>query len=427
MVDISTNLAGKKMRSPFGVSPHNLDKPWFPGKKAAECFMKYVDAGAGFIYIPAIVPGEPTKEEKELNFAELFKKQNYVSRWLRINEGKEMLGHITTAKNLFNFLPWAEELINTLKPKIPKDVPIIGQILVHDIKAEKWAEQAKRVEALGVDLIELNTGCPVGAMQTLEHVDLPPEAKWGMMMGVLPEVLYPVFEAVVGAVKIPVGFKLTPEAGFPRMMNIAEEAKKRNLKFIVTTHKYFAVAPPDIYNGGRGRCPGVGDANIMSDFGGAALRFSMYKATGLISKNIPGIDCFAGGGITQPENIVEAIMLGAPAAQALTAIVTFGIKFVTRVNKFLENYMQEMGYNSISDFRGIGLQYLKGAEEVEFEYYVAKINDEKCNRCGKCSESYCPAIEMMNKKPHVDEKYCSSCAMCTTICPENAISILPRG
>ncbi|MHB8279978.1 MAG: hypothetical protein ACYDIA_20350, partial [Candidatus Humimicrobiaceae bacterium] len=87
MIDISTKLAGIKMRSPIGVSPHNLDKPWFPGKKAAECFMKYVDAGAGFIYIPAIVPGEPTKYEKELDFEGLFKNQKYVGRWMRINEG----------------------------------------------------------------------------------------------------------------------------------------------------------------------------------------------------------------------------------------------------------------------------------------------------------------------------------------------------
>ncbi|RPJ50247.1 MAG: hypothetical protein EHJ95_07490, partial [Methanobacteriota archaeon] len=66
MADISTSLAGVRMRSPFGISPHNLDKLWFPGKKAADLFMKYVDAGAGFVYVPAIVPGEPTQAEKDL-------------------------------------------------------------------------------------------------------------------------------------------------------------------------------------------------------------------------------------------------------------------------------------------------------------------------------------------------------------------------
>ncbi|MHB1254101.1 MAG: hypothetical protein ACYCZ1_08025 [Candidatus Humimicrobiaceae bacterium] len=426
MIDISTKLAGIKMRSPIGVSPHNLDKPWFPGKKAAECFMKYVDAGAGFIYIPAIVPGEPTKYEKELDFEGLFKNQKYVGRWMRINEGKEMLAHIYTAKDLFNFLPWADELIKTIKPKLPENVPIIGQMMVHDVSPEKWADHAKKIESLGVDLIELNTGCPVSAMSTLEHLNLPPEAKWGMMMGVLPEILFPVFDAVVSAVKIPVGFKLTPESGFPRMMFIAEEAKKRNLKFIVTTHKYFAVAPPDIYNGGQGKFPAVNGANLLADFGGAALRFSMYKATALISKNISGIECFSGGGITRPENVIEALMLGASACQTLTGIVTFGIRFITKINEFIETYMKQMGYKKIDDFKGLGLKYLKGASEVNFEYHVANVIEERCTKCGKCAESYCPAISMKNKKPYVDVKYCSSCAMCTTICPYDAIEIIPR-
>jgi len=427
MADISTKLAGVKMRTPFGVSPHNLDKPWFPGKKAAELYLKYVEAGAGFVYIPAIIPGEPTKAEKDLDFEALHKSQQYVGRWLKAKEGERMLGHFYSAKNLFNYLSWAEELINELKPKLPKDVPIIGQVIVHDLNPEAWVKHVKTVEALGVDLIELNTGCPLGAMSTMDTKDLPPEAKWGMMMGVSPEVLFPVLETVAEAASVPVGFKLTPESGYPRMMYIVEEAAKRNIKYVVTTHKYFAVAPPDIYNGGRGKYPGVGDANLLCDVGGATLRFSMYKATALVSKNIPGIDCFAGGGIMRPEHVIEALMLGAPAAQCLTGIVSGGIKFITKCNKFLEDYLDEYGYKSVSDIVGMGLPYIKGASEVEFEYYVATIDEEKCTKCGKCAESYCPAISMEGGKPFVDARYCSSCAMCTTICPADAIRVLPRG
>jgi len=84
-VDISTQLAGVTMRTPFGVSPHNLDKPWFPGKKAAELFAEYIEAGAGYIYIPALVPGEPTEAEKKLDFPALFRSQNYVGRWMKVS------------------------------------------------------------------------------------------------------------------------------------------------------------------------------------------------------------------------------------------------------------------------------------------------------------------------------------------------------
>ena len=148
MADISTQLAGVKMRTPFGVSPHNLDKVWFPGRKATDLYKKYLDAGVGFIYIPAILPGEPSKEEINLDFPTLFKNQQYVGRWLRVKENRQMIGHYFSGKNLFNFLPWAEELINSLKPKLPKDVPIICQIIVHDPNPEAWAAQTEKVQNL---------------------------------------------------------------------------------------------------------------------------------------------------------------------------------------------------------------------------------------------------------------------------------------
>ncbi|MEI6157751.1 MAG: hypothetical protein WCP87_05240 [Atribacterota bacterium] len=430
-VDISTTLAGVKMRTPFGVSPHNLDKPWFPGRKAAELFLKYVEAGAGFIYIPAIVPGEPTEAEQNLDFPTLFKNQNYVGRWMKIvldnAHQKDVIAHIYTAKNLFNYLSWAKELMNTLRPALPPDVPVIAQVLVHDMDPGKWGEQTRRVAELGPNMIELNTGCPVGAMGHLDAKNLPPEAKWGMMMGAAPEVFLPVLEACVKATSLPVGFKLTPEVGYPRMLYLTEEARNAGAQFVITTHKYFVVPPPDIWNGGKGKYPGVSDdANILSDIGGPALRFSMYKATALITKNIPGIDTFAGGGITSPDHIVEAIMLGAHACQTLTGMVLGGIDVIGRCNRWLEGYMQKCGYSTIDDFRGLGLKYLRSSTETEFYYYRAYIDEEKCMGCGKCAASYCPAISLVEGKPGVDDKYCSSCAMCTVICPVDAISIGPR-
>lgn len=429
-VDISTTLAGVKMRSPFGVSPHNLDKPWFPGKRAAELFMKYVEAGAGFIYIPALVPGEPTKAEKELDFPTLFKSQNYVGRWMKVtldSQHKEVIAHIYTARNLFNYISWAKELLEEIRPALPKDVAVIAQVLVHDMDPKKWAEQTKRVADLGPDIIELNTGCPVGAMGHLDAKKLPPEAKWGMMMGAAPEIFLPVLEACVKATDIPVGFKLTPEVGYPRMLYLTEEAANLGARFVVTTHKYFVVPPPDIWNGGKGKYPALsGNANVLSDIGGPALRFSMYKATALISKNIPHIETFAGGGITSPEHVVEAIMLGASACQTLTGIVLHGIDFIRKTNEWLKEYMRKCGYQKIEDFKGLGLKYLKASTEVEFYYHKASINRDKCTLCGQCAASYCPAISIVNGQPEVDERYCSSCAMCTVICPFDAITIVPR-
>jgi dihydropyrimidine dehydrogenase (NAD+) subunit PreA len=409
-----------------------LDKAWFPGSKAAELYTKYVDAGAGFVYIPAIVPDKPTEWEQKLDLKGLFKNQQYVGRWLKVKEGNFVIGHIYTAKNLFNNITWAEELLKGLRKKLPDDVPIILQALVHGADPSRWAKHIQRLSELEPDIIELNTGCPVGLMSVVDARTLPPEAKWGMAMGAIPEVLFPVVEAAVKATDVPVGFKLTPESGYPRMLYIAEGAAKLGAKHVVTTHKYFAVAPPDIWNGGKPTFPAL-DANCPGDMGGPVLRLSMYKATSLISLNIPKIQCFAGGGITRPEHVAEAIMLGAPACQTLTGIVTNGIKFITKTNCWLKSYMEKCGYSKIKDFKGKALKYIKSTQETPFPFDLAKVDKAKCTGCGKCSESYCPAIVMVNnpsgkpkKVPKIDADLCSCCGMCAFICPSDAITYVAR-
>jgi Pyruvate/2-oxoacid:ferredoxin oxidoreductase delta subunit len=209
------------------------------------------------------------------------------------------------------------------------------------------------------------------------------------------------------------------------MMYLVEEAQKMGVKYVVTTHKYFAVAPPDIWNGGKTRYPSL-SANTLSDIGGPALRFSMYKATALISKNILGIDTFAGGGIVSPEHVAEAIMLGANACQTLSGIVDGGIKFLTKTNQWLSDYMGKCNYASLEDFRGLALNHIVGADDAEFFYHVAKPDYDTCTGCGKCAESYCPAITMEGNKPIVDAHYCSCCGMCNCICPVDAFSYVPR-
>lgn len=65
----------------------------------------------------------------------------------------------------------------------------MAQVLVHD--PEKWARHTEKVASLGADLIELNTGCPVGAMGHIDARKLPPEAKWGMLWVQLQRYFYP--------------------------------------------------------------------------------------------------------------------------------------------------------------------------------------------------------------------------------------------
>ena len=55
---------------------------------------------------------------------------------------------------------------------------------------------------------------------------------------------------------------------------------------------------------------------------------------------------------------------------------------------------------------------------------AAKIDAEKCNGCGECSES-CPldAIAVQDGTAVVDQDTCGDCGACVDTCPNEAISI----
>ena len=425
-VDISTTIGGVKMRTPFGVSSHDLDKMWFPGKKLSDLMMKFVDAGAGFILGPAIIPGDTLEEEKRGEWRKLMSKQ-HLGRWLRVD------GHtgVFSGRYLQHKLSYFDEWISALKPRLPKDVPILGQALLYDFSPEAWAKHAKRMESMGVDMIEVNAGCPYdGPMESEESVTLPDETKYGMLIvggiGTEPDLLAAIIKAVSEAVKVPVGFKLTGEASCPRFLAVCEKAIKAGAKWVVTNHSSLAVAPPDIWKGGRTKFPAIDGNPYMAGLMGSALRMQSYKTTAMISKTFPELNCWAAGGIDEPEHVVEAMMLGAKAAQCLNGIVINGIKFITDVNNFITDFMEKCDYKAIDDFRGLALKHLCSVSECEFLDYVAQTDFSRCIGCGACAETICPATTMMGGKPVIDIDLCSGCGMCAVVCPNDAIQFVPR-
>ena len=201
--------------------------------------MKFVDAGAGFIISPAIKPGDPLPEEISGEWLKLYRKQ-YYGRWCKVEPGTTVwAGH--SLQLCMNFY---EEWIEFLKPRLPKDVPILAQSLVYDFDPDEWVKHSKLLEDMGADMIEINAGCPCDAMKGEAGISLPEEAKYGMMMGTEPDLLCPIIEAVSKACKVPVGFKMTGEMAYPRFPLIAEKAIQAGAKWIVANHMSLAVAPP---------------------------------------------------------------------------------------------------------------------------------------------------------------------------------------
>ncbi len=424
MANLEVTFCGKKLRSPVGVASHAL----FNGGlidpiKEAKHLERYVDVGAGFVYTPFICP----EEEHPKDLPPAWKFMNVRSREPFHMEG---LLVATDARRIMCRLKPGLKLIETLRKELPDDVAVIANVIGPGADPKGWAEHCKRIESAGPDIIELNVSCPLPAatakaVQSYSTGELSEAA--GCLLGDSPPLLLPVVEEVVNAVNIPVGVKLTPETGFPRVVAIAEGIKKAGASFISGINAPLTVGPPDIYKGGQGKWPGMTDNPICAALG-PWDRYLLYRNLAAIGVFVPGIELTGIGGLVEPEHVVEAMMLGARICEFSSGLLWKGTDIIEETINFLHEYMEGQGYKSVEEFIGIALKYIKPLEEIDWriEDFVATVDDRLCTRCGRCAKSICSA-RTLEKNPLrivVDSRYCIGCGLCEAICPYDAVSIV---
>lgn len=315
-----------------------------------------------------------------------------------------------------------------MKQNKPPDVPIIASVAGLGAFPETIVAGARALDQAGVDLIEVNIGCGLsaaleGAEESYFEGSFPLYFA-GSLVGDQPDLAENIARAVVRAVNIPVGVKLSPETGYPRIIGLARRIKDAGARFVNCGNNAVAIAPPDIYNGGKTKWPFM-DANPFVAASGNWLRMIVYKQVAGIAKFVPGIDVVATGGLVTPEHVVEALMLGATVTQGVTGMLLSGRRLIRRDVQFLTKYMNETGYQSVNDFIGLGLEYVKPVNKVDFMQgrIFAEVDSLKCTGCGRCTDHICLALYMENGIANVKVEDCLGCGMCVALCPDSAVTL----
>jgi dihydropyrimidine dehydrogenase (NAD+) subunit PreA len=288
------------------------------------------------------------------------------------------------------------------------------------------------VESAGADLIEINLGCPLDPGRKAPGTPVVPGEEFGMIVGVSPTLVEPVVKAVVEAVKIPVGPKLTPMAGFPGVLQVADACVRAGAKWLLTMHMVLGLPAPDIYDGGKpaGTLAKIHGANFISSFGGGqATRNWAFLYAAMVTNMFPSVDIFGGGGIVTGEHAAQLIMCGARATQLCASVLVLGRRQMRKINRFLSEYMDHCGYKTIEDFRGLAAKQIRGFEEtilkMEEVKMVSATDESKCNGCGICADTLCPARYMEDGIAKVREEDCNLCGLCLIACPEGAVHFIP--
>lgn len=441
---LETEVAGVNMRTPIGLGAVVERK--YRGKRNAEewadMIMKTVDAGAGMVTI-ATISYMPPEDRKELMGLVRVEKEEYREPAWRKPRPKIRMDQVIMSPHGFQALSMFEpgirmdpercggegmkkEVMAILKEKLPNDIPIIGSVTGYGSLPEGWLPCVKAAEEWGADLIELNASCPIPS-GFAEYLNWYTAKEWparypGAGLLLRTHLFEKIIQDSAKAVRVPVGVKLSPELGFPQCAIFANQFKSAGAKFITTLNSATTICPPDIYNRGKPIVPHV-SKNIICGANGPFLRLTNYKFVGTIANFVPGIDIIALGGIETPEHIVEFLMLGANAAEEVTAAMIQGRGLFRRQITFLKNFLRTQGYSSIKEIIGLHQQYLECSELITFEdvKYVAQTDPSLCTGCGICADiPVCMASYMENGVALVDAERCDGCGWCTYVCPQKA-------
>jgi len=287
---------------------------------------------------------------------------------------------------------------------------------------DKWCDLAKKFEQAGAHIIETNFCCPnIGLAGYQLGKGVKPEFMVGGSIGQIPELSGEITRELKKAVNIPVVNKITPTS--LSMGEVALACQKGGSDGIALFGGTSLAAPPvDIYNGGRPVYP-LTENNSFGFISGPWVRLSTNKSVAQVAQSVD-IPICGSGGISNWRDNVEMIMWGATLTSACTILMWEGFEVIKDIVEGTEKFMQEQGYSSYDEMRGLALQHLTTPDKIGWLEGTAVVDEDKCIGCGKCLKpAHCDAIELKDGTAYVNPNKCVACSVCAVLCPVQAIEI----
>jgi dihydropyrimidine dehydrogenase (NAD+) subunit PreA len=288
---------------------------------------------------------------------------------------------------------------------------------------EAWKKILPFVEDTGADGIELNFGCPHGMS----------ERGMGSAVGQVPEYVEMVARWCKQHTRMPVIVKLTPNIADIRKP--AEAAKRGGADAVSLINTINSVMGIDLDH--MTMSTHVGGYGTHGGYCGPAVKPIAMSMVSEIARApaTHGMPISGIGGIEKWSDAAEYIALGCGTVQVCTAAMVYGFKIVEEMKEGLSLWMDEKGYTSIEDFRGLAIPKVTDWQHLNLNYVVkAEINQDLCIKCGRChiaceDTSHQAITNMLEGVRHfeVKEEECVGCNLCAVVCPvENCITMIEK-
>ncbi|EKN67547.1 dihydropyrimidine dehydrogenase subunit B [Neobacillus bataviensis LMG 21833] len=390
MADLRINLAGIKSPNPFWLASAPPTNSGYQVQRAFE-------AGWGGAVWKTL--GDPI-----LNVSSRFAAISFNGQRVAGFNNIELITDRPLEVNL-------KEIYET-KKRFPNHA-IIASLMVEP-KQEKWHEIVKQVEDVGVDGLELNFGCPHGMA----------ERGMGAASGQVPALVERQTYWVKEVAKTPVIVKLTPN--ITDITATAEAACNGGADAISMINTINSLMGVDLDSWNT--IPHVAGKGAHGGYCGPAVKPIALNMVAECARhphiNVPisGI-----GGISNWQDAVEFMLMGATGVQVCTAAMHHGFRIVEDMIEGLSNYLDSKGISSISEIIGKSVPRYSDWGNLDLNYnIVAKINTDVCINCNKChiacEDTSHQCIDMLTDASgksylKVREEDCVGCNLCSIVCP----------
>ena len=211
-----------------------------------------------------------------------------------------------------------------------------------------WKKILPMVEDTGADGVELNFGCPHGMS----------ERGMGAAVGQVPEYVEMVTRWCKEHSRLPVIVKLTPNV--TNILGPARAAKQGNADAVSLINTISAIMHVDLDR--MTPSPHVDGRAAHGGYCGPAVKPIALRMVGEIARDpeCKGLPISAIGGINTWRDAAEFMALGAANVQVCTAAMVYGFKIVEDMIDGLNNWMDEKGYRTLSEFTGKAVPQLRG-------------------------------------------------------------------
>ena len=203
-------------------------------------------------------------------------------------------------------------------------IPVIASL--NGSRPGGWTDYARRFEGAGADAIELN----------LYHLVTDPHIGAAEVEADMVETV----RSVASVVKIPVAVKISAFHTSPA--NFALSLEEAGAAGVVVFNRFYQ---PDL---------NIEELEVtpllkLSDQTELLMRLRWLA---IISPHLKG-SIASTGGAHSAEDVIKAILAGAHAVQLVSVLLKHGPRFLSTILHGLQMWMDEHGYESVAEFRGV--------------------------------------------------------------------------